>query len=59
LELYNALGQRVKIVFQGQVSAGQAQTIEYAVPGSQRANLIYVFRVGSEQTTGKLIGLKQ
>ncbi|HEY1021751.1 MAG TPA: hypothetical protein VGE06_05535 [Flavisolibacter sp.] len=59
LELYNALGQRVKTVFQGQVSAGQAQTIEYAVPGSQRANLIYVFRVGSEQTTGKLIGLKQ
>ncbi|MBB1283469.1 hypothetical protein HRH25_03710 [Flavisolibacter sp. BT320] len=59
LELYNTLGQRVKTVFQGQVTAGQVQTIEYAVPGSQRSNLIYVFRVGTEQTSGKLVGLKQ
>lgn len=59
LELYNTLGQRVKTVFQGQVSAGQVQTIEYAVPGSQRSSLIYVFRVGNEQTSGKLIGLTQ
>jgi hypothetical protein len=58
LELYNTLGQKVKTVFQGYVNANQLQTIEYAVPGSQRSNLIYVFRVGNEQTTGKLIGLK-
>jgi hypothetical protein len=59
LELYNMLGQKVKTVFQGQVNAGQVQTIEYAVPVSQRSNLIYVFRVGAEQTSGKLVGLKQ
>jgi hypothetical protein len=58
LELYNTLGQKVKTVFQGYVNANQLQTIEYAVPNSQRSNLIYVFRVGNEQTTGKLIGLK-
>jgi hypothetical protein len=58
LELYNTLGQKVKTVFQGYVNANQLQTIEYAVPNSQRSNLIYVFRVGNEQTSGKLIGLK-
>jgi hypothetical protein len=59
LELYNMLGQRVKTVFRGYVTAGQPQSIEYAVPGPQRANLIYEFRVGNAQTTGKLIGLKK
>ncbi len=58
LELYNMLGQRVKTVFQGYVNANQVQTIEYAVPSAQRSNLIYLFRVGTEKTTGKLIGLK-
>lgn len=58
LELYNTLGQRVKTVFRGYVKAGQVQKIEYAVPGPQRSNLIYVFRVGSQKTTGKLIGMK-
>lgn len=58
LELYNTLGQKVKTVFQGYVEKGQVQTIEYNVPGAQRSNLIYVFRVGNEKTSGKLIGLK-
>ena len=58
LELYNMLGQRVKVVYQGNFQKGQIQTIEYNVPGSQRANLIYVFRVGNQKTSGKLIGLK-
>jgi hypothetical protein len=58
LELYNTMGQKVKTLFQGQVNAGQVQTIDYVVPETQRAGLIYLFRVGSEQTTGKLIGLK-
>jgi len=59
LELFNMLGQKVKTVFQGYVNAGQSQVIEYAVPVSQRSNLIYLFRVGGEKTSGKLIGLKQ
>lgn len=55
LELYNTLGQKVKTVYQGYVNAGQVQTIEYQVPGSQRANLLYVFTVGDQKTSGKLI----
>jgi hypothetical protein len=58
LELYNTLGQRVKTIFEGQVQKGQLQTFEYSVPGSQRSNLIYMFRVGNERVSGKLIGLK-
>lgn len=59
LDLYNILGQRVKTVFRGQVNAGQVQSIDYAVPVAQRAGLIYTFRVGNEETSGKLVGLKQ
>jgi hypothetical protein len=58
LELYNMLGQKVKTVYQGNFEQGKVQTIEYSVPGFQRANLIYLFRIGDQKTTGKLIGLK-
>jgi hypothetical protein len=58
LELYNMMGQKIKTVFQGQIRAGQVQNIEYAVPVHQRSNLLYVFRVGGEVTSGKLIGMK-
>src|SRR5207249_2868334 len=58
LELYNMLGQKVATVFQGYVQKGQAQTIQFSVPGPQRTNLIYVFSVGDQRTSGKLIGIK-
>ena len=58
LELFNMLGQKMKTVFRGYVNADQPQTIEYAVPYSQRSSMIYLFRVGTEHTSGKLIGLK-
>lgn len=59
LELYNMMGQRVQVVFQGNIEAGKSQTIEYSVPSTQRTNLIYVFRVGEQSTSGKLIGMKE
>jgi len=58
LDLYNMLGQRVKTVFQGYIQKGQAQTIQFSVSGAQRGSLIYVFSVGDQRTSGKLIGLK-
>ena len=58
LELYNMLGQKVSTVFQGYVQKGQVQTVEFSVSGAQRSALIYVFRVGDQRTSGKLIGLK-
>jgi len=58
LELYNMLGQKVSTVFQGYIQKGQVQTVEFSVAGTQRGSLIYVFRVGDQRTSGKLIGLK-
>jgi hypothetical protein len=52
------MGQKVATVFQGYVQKGQVQTIDYNVPGAQRTNLIYLFRVGDQRVSGKLIGLK-
>jgi hypothetical protein len=57
LELYNMLGQKVKTIFQGSIQKG-VQNFEYVVPGSQRANLIYIFRVDTYKVSGKLLNLK-
>jgi len=37
------------------VEAGRVLNKEYLVPVSQRQNLIYIFRVGEQKTTGKLL----
>lgn len=58
LELYNVLGQKIGIVFEGYVDAGREFNKEYNVPTEKRGTLIYVFKVGDQRVTGKLIGLK-
>jgi hypothetical protein len=55
LELYSIMGQKLKTVFEGYVDKGQTKTIEYNVPFTQRAMMVYVFRVGKQRATGKLI----
>ena len=58
LELYNILGQKVATVFQGYIKAGTELTKDYYAPKAQRNTLIYVFRVGDQRITGKLLELK-
>ena len=58
LELYTLMGQKVAVVFQGNVEKGQVQTVMYSVPASQRTNLIYVFRIGNQKISGTLLGIK-
>jgi hypothetical protein len=55
LELFNSLGQKVSTVFTGYVQAGIPLQKEYNVPLAQRNTLIYVFKVGSQKATGKLL----
>ena len=55
LEVYNMLGQKLRIVYQGYIQAGEVKTIDYQVPNSIRSNLIYMFQVGQHRATGKLI----
>ena len=58
LELYNAMGQRVGIVYEGYIQAGREFIKEYNIARGSTATLIYVFKVGDQKATGKLIGLK-
>lgn len=58
LELYNMTGQRVAVVYQGYVQAGREVIKEYVVSSEKRGTLIYVFKVGDQKVTGKLVGLK-
>ena len=59
LELFNVMGQKVGVVYQGYIQAGRPFNQEYSVPETNRNSLIYVFKVGDQQVTGKLIGLRQ
>ncbi|HEV8284113.1 MAG TPA: T9SS type A sorting domain-containing protein [Chitinophagaceae bacterium] len=58
LEVYNMMGQRVKTIYQGLISAG-TQTFELSLPTQQIANLIYVLRVGNKKMSGKLLQINQ
>jgi hypothetical protein len=58
LELFNMIGQKVVTVFEGYVQAGRPLIKEYNAASIQRNMLIYVFTVGDQQVSGKLIGLK-
>lgn len=58
LELYNTLGQKVGVVYQGYIQAGRPFVREYSITKGSKSTLIYVFKVGDQKVTGKLIGLK-
>jgi hypothetical protein len=55
LEIYNTIGQKIATVYQGYVEAGKTLNKEYVVKRAMRAELIYIFRVGDQKTTGKLL----
>ncbi|HWJ02850.1 MAG TPA: SprB repeat-containing protein, partial [Verrucomicrobiae bacterium] len=58
LEVFNLVGQKVQTVYQGYLTAGAAQTVEYKVPVANRTTLIYVLTVGGQRVTGKLLNIK-
>jgi hypothetical protein len=58
LEVFNMLGQKVQVVYQGFIPAG-TQSYQMNVSGTQTGNLIYRLRVGNSQVTGKLLHAKQ
>jgi hypothetical protein len=58
LELYNMMGQKVAVVYQGYIQAGKEVIKEHVVSNQKTSALIYVFKVGDQRVTGKLIGLK-
>ena len=59
LELFNVMGQKVATVFEGSLLAGREIYKEYNVGSGMSRTLIYVFKVGGQSVTGKLISMKQ
>jgi hypothetical protein len=58
LEVVNMLGQKIKKVFEGHIVAG-SQSFEMNLGSQQPSTLIYIFRMGDKQVTGKLLQLGQ
>jgi hypothetical protein len=60
LEIYNMFGQKLQTVYEGYLTAGRTQLVEFR-PGSTSTagTLIYKLNVAGKQVTGKLVNLKQ
>jgi hypothetical protein len=58
LEVVNMLGQKINTIYNGHIVAG-TQSFEMTAPSSQLSTLIYIFRMGDKQVTGKLLQLGQ
>ncbi|MEJ8844797.1 T9SS type A sorting domain-containing protein, partial [Lacibacter sp. H375] len=60
LEIYNMFGQKLQTVYEGYLTAGRTQLVEFR-PGSTIAagTLVYKLNVAGKQVTGKLVNLKQ
>ena len=54
LEVYSVTGQKVKTVYNGNLSAGK-QRFTVTIPMHQRSVLFYVFTMGDQKKTGKLL----
>ena len=54
LEVYTVTGQKVKTVYNGNLNAGR-QRFTLTVPTHQRSVLFYVFIMGDQKLTGKLL----
>jgi hypothetical protein len=58
LEVYNIMGQKVKTVYTGFISAG-SHTFELSLSTKLISNLVYVLRIGDKKMTGKLLQINQ
>jgi len=58
LEIYNMVGQKLAIVFQGNLKAGDVQNVQYNVPIGNRVSLVYKLTVGNQSFRGVLLPLK-
>jgi hypothetical protein len=54
LEIYDLVGRKIAVVFEGYTEAGIQKTITYKIPASQRVAMIYRLIVGNKSSSGKL-----
>jgi hypothetical protein len=55
LEVYNALGQKVGVAFEGWLDAGVQKTVRYTIPLSVSSPIIYRLQVGDKSAVEKLL----
>jgi hypothetical protein len=55
LEVYDLVGRRLAVVFEGQVDAGMQKAVNYKVPSAQRIPMIYRLSIGGKTSFGKLL----
>ncbi len=55
LELFGLTGERLAVIYQGEISP--KQVITYRVPEKMKRSMVYVLRMGNQVRTGKLLFL--
>ena len=55
LEVYDMVGKKLGVVFEGNVSAGVQKTITYNIPAALKIPMVYKVKVGTLSEKGKLL----
>ena len=58
LDIYNGMGQKIKTVYAGLITAG-THAYELSLPVKQGGNLLYILRIGDKKMSGKLVQLNK
>jgi len=58
IEIYDLMGKRLAIVYQGNVDAGITNSIQYNVPAGNRVPLMYKVTVGDKSMKGMILPQK-
>lgn len=58
LEVYNMTGQKLGVVFDGEVKAGMTKNVQFDAQKNSKATLIYKLRVNGYSKSGKIIQLR-
>jgi hypothetical protein len=55
LEVYDMVGRKLAVVYQGSLDAGMQRTVDFKVPAGLRVPMIYKLQVGDKISYGKLL----
>ena len=55
LEVYDMIGRKLAVVYQGNLDAGMIKTVDFKVPAALRVPMIYKLQVGDKISYGKLL----
>ena len=58
LTVYNVMGQRVAVVYEGWIDAGIAKDVEFAAPATSKGMMFYRLIQGDKSVRGKIIRIE-